>query len=202
METSIPPTDQLIFATGNPNKVREVRELLLGIMEVKSMKEIGCHEDLPETNPTLEANAIQKAQYLVDHYQVNCFSEDTGLEVDALNGEPGVYSARYSGPERDANRNMEMVLEKLGTQSNRGAQFRTVIALLLNGTTHLFEGIVRGRIAHEKVGEKGFGYDPIFIPDGYETTFAEMDSSEKNKISHRARAIEKLIAFLKQHYQN
>lgn len=195
-------TDELIFATGNPNKVREAKMLLQDFMEVKSMKEIGCEVDLPETNPTLEANAIQKATYLNEHYQVHCFSEDTGLEIDSLNGEPGVYSARYSGPEKDNEKNIDLVLEKLKGIQERGAQFRTVIALILHDKTYTFEGIVRGQISESRSGAGGFGYDPIFIPDGHETTFAEMNPADKNEISHRGRAIKKLTTFLAQYYQN
>ncbi len=186
----------LIFATGNPNKVSEVKAMLDGHIEVKSMKEIGCTDDIPETSPTLEGNAIQKANYLKEHYHVDCFSEDTGLEIESLNGEPGVYSARYSGEKASAEKNMELVLSKLQGIDNRNAQFRTVIALIQNGQTHLFEGIVKGHISAEKSGHQGFGYDPIFIPEGYDISFAEMDSNAKNKISHRGQAIRKLTQFL------
>lgn len=186
----------LIFATGNPNKVKEVKAILDGHIEVKSMKEIGCTDDIPETSPTLEGNAILKANYLKEHYKVDCFSEDTGLEIESLNGEPGVYSARYGGDNTNANKNMELVLSKLEGIENRKAQFRTVIALIQKGQTHLFEGIVKGHISTEKSGHQGFGYDPIFVPDGYDISFAEMDSNTKNKISHRGQAIRKLTHFL------
>ena len=186
---------ELIFATANPNKVREVNDLLAEY-HVKSLKDIGCEEEIPETSPTIEGNALQKAQYVKKHYQLDCFSEDTGLEIEALNGEPGVITAHYAGPQRSAEDNMNLVLSKLANTKNRNARFKTIIALILNGETHLFEGIVNGQIATQKSGEKGFGYDPIFIPDGYETSFAEMNAEEKNKISHRARAIAKLKDFL------
>ena len=189
--------EKLIFATGNPNKIKEAKQILGDYMEVISMKEIGCEEDLPETQNTLEGNALQKAKYLQEHYQVNCFSEDTGLEIKALNNEPGVMTARYAGAERDADANMSLVLRNLDGQKNRKAQFRTVIALILNDKEYLFEGIVEGTIANEKRGSKGFGYDPIFIPKGFDKTFAELDAKQKNKISHRARAIQKFSLFLK-----
>jgi len=188
----------LIFATGNAGKAKEVGELLEGLMKVKSLKDIGFTEDIPEDHPTLEANAIQKAQHIYDRYGEDCFAEDTGMEVMALNGAPGVYSARYAGPARDDQNNMNLVLENLKNKEDRSAQFRTVVALILGGEIHTFTGIVTGSIATIKTGEKGFGYDPIFIPDGFTTSFAEMEAKEKNKISHRGRAIKKLITFLKQ----
>ncbi len=188
----------LIFATGNAGKAKEVGELLLGIMQVKSLKDIGFTEDIPEDHPTLEANAIQKAQHIYDRYGEDCFAEDTGMEVMALNGAPGVYSARYAGPQRNDLENMDLVLKNLIDKEDRSAQFRTVVALILKGKVHTFEGIVSGRIAKIKTGEKGFGYDPIFVPDGYSISFAEMEAGEKNKISHRGRAIKKLISFLKE----
>lgn len=166
--------------------------------EIVSLKSIGCEEDIPETQPTLEGNALQKARYVKENYGADCFSEDTGLEIEALGGAPGVITARYAGPERDPDANMDLVLQKLQDKTNRKAQFRTVIALIINGEEHLFEGIVTGRIAHEKRGAGGFGYDPIFIPDGYEQTFAELSAEIKNDISHRARATRKLIGFLKE----
>jgi len=193
--TMVLPT--LIFATGNAGKAKEVGQLLDGIMEVKSLKDIGFTEEIPEDHPTLEANAIQKARHIYDRYEADCFAEDTGMEVLALNGAPGVYSARYAGLQRNDQNNMNLVLENLKDKTDRSAQFRTVVALILEGKLHTFEGIVTGRIAKEKTGEKGFGYDPIFIPDGYQISFAEMEAAEKNKISHRGRAIKKLIEFLK-----
>jgi len=188
--------DKLIFATGNPNKVRETGQILKDYMEVISMKDIGATEDIPETMPTLEGCALQKARYLAINYQVNCFSEDTGLEVDALGGAPGVITARYAGPEKNAAANMALLLKELGDSSNRGAQFRTIIALILNGEEHLFEGIVRGKISHQKEGTGGFGYDPIFIPEGHEATFANLPAEVKHGISHRSRALAKLVDFL------
>lgn len=188
---------KIVFATNNPHKVKEVNEVLDDTFEIVSLKEIGCEEEIPETQPTLEGNALQKARYVKGNYGSDCFSEDTGLEIEALGGEPGVITAHYAGPARDPDANMDLVLEKLADKENRKAQFRTVIALILNGEEHLFEGIVSGRIAPEKRGDGGFGYDPIFIPDGYEQTFAELASDIKNSISHRVRATHKLIAFLK-----
>lgn len=188
--------DKLIFATGNPNKVRETGEILKGIMEVISMKDIGATEDIPETEPTLEGCALQKARYLATNYKVNCFSEDTGLEVDALDGAPGVITARYAGEAKNADANMALLLKNLGDNPNRGAQFRTIIALILNGEEHLFEGIVRGQIVYQKTGTGGFGYDPVFQPDGHDTTFANLPVEVKHGISHRARAVKKLVEFL------
>ncbi len=189
----------LIFATGNPGKAKEVGELLDGLMTVKSLKDIGFTEEIPEDHPTLEANAIQKAQHIYDRYGEDCFAEDTGMEVTALNGAPGVYSARYAGLQRNDQDNMDLVLKNLKDKEDRSAQFRTVVALILDGEIHTFTGIVKGEIAKTKTGEMGFGYDPIFVPQGHSTSFAEMGAADKNKISHRGRAIEKLIAFLKQH---
>lgn len=188
---------RIIFATSNPNKVREVKEMLDGQYEVLSLKDIGCFEDIPETAPTFEGNALQKARYVLDKFGYDCFSEDTGLEIDALNGEPGIYTARYAGPERDADSNMAKAIKELKGKTNRGAQFRTAMALIIAGKEHIFEGIVRGTIREARSGSGGFGYDPIFEPEGYDITFAEMDKEEKNKISHRGRALRKLIEFLK-----
>jgi XTP/dITP diphosphohydrolase len=188
---------KLVFATGNPNKIREVDELLNGVFEVQGLRDIGCPEDLPETSPTIEGNALQKARYVFEHFGVNCFSEDTGLEIDALNGEPGVFSARYAGEAKDPEANMQLVLRKLDGTKTRKARFRTVVALILDGREYTFEGIAEGEIRHEKSGGGGFGYDPIFQPDGYGVTFAEMDSKTKNAISHRGKAIRLLIDFLK-----
>lgn len=187
---------QLIFATGNPHKIKEVNELLDGLFELKGLRDIGCPEDLPETSPTIEGNALQKARYVRDHFGVNCFSEDTGLEIDALGGEPGVLSARYAGDERDSEANIALVLRQMEGENNRSARFRTVVALILDGEEYTFEGVVEGVIRTAKSGEGGFGYDPIFQPDGYPVTFAEMDSSTKNTISHRGKAIRQLIGFL------
>lgn len=189
--------ESIVFATSNPNKIREVDELIGQIFHIIGLKEIGCEEDIPETQPTIEGNALQKAQYVLDNYQSDCFAEDTGLEVEALNGEPGVYSARYAGPQRNSQDNMNLLLQKLEGNENRKARFKTVVALVLEGEVHTFEGIVEGRIGFEPQGEGGFGYDPLFYPEGHDITFAEMDPEAKNAISHRGRAIRKLVDFLK-----
>lgn len=186
----------VVFATGNEHKVKEVNAALKGAFEAISLRSIGCEEELPENSPTLEGNALEKARYVHQHYQVDCFSEDTGLEVEALDGAPGVYSARYAGPARDAEANMALLLDRLQGIENRRARFRTVIALILDGQEYTFEGVVNGSIAHEKKGAQGFGYDPIFMPDGFSRTFAQMPAEEKNAISHRGRAMGKLKAFL------
>ncbi len=188
--------DLLVFATSNPYKVKEANEILGKYMQIISNKDIGCHEDIPETADTFEGNALQKARYLFNNYEVNCFSEDTGLEITALDGAPGVITARYAGPERDAIANMDLVLEQLKEVEDRSAQFRTAIALIINGEEKVFEGIVKGRIAFAKCGDGGFGYDPIFIPEGHDNTFAELDKDIKNSISHRARAMSKLKQYL------
>lgn len=187
---------KIVFATGSSNKVREVNEMLDGQFVIESLKDIGCHEDIPETQPTLEGNALQKARYVYEKFGMNCFSEDTGLEIDALGGAPGVITARYAGEERSADKNMAKTIQELEGKSDRGAQFRTVIVLILNGQETLFEGICRGSIRKEKSGEGGFGYDPIFEPDDYDLTFAEMDKASKNAISHRGMAVRKLIEYL------
>jgi len=188
---------KLVFATHNHNKAREIQTLVPSEIKILTLDEIQCNEEIPETEKTLEGNAQLKAQYIVDHFDLNCFADDTGLEIEALNGEPGVYSARYAGEERNADDNMNLVLKKLEAITNRKARFRTVIALFWEGNMHLFEGIVNGKIIHEKRGTDGFGYDPIFVPEEGDKTFAEMSLSEKNKISHRARAMSKMIDFLK-----
>jgi len=192
---------KLIFATANSNKIKEIAEILgqESGFEIIPMSEIGVIEDIPETSPTLEGNALQKAKYLHDRYHVDCFSEDTGLEIESLNGEPGVLTARYAGAERNADANMQLVLKKLASKENRKARFRTVIALIINNKEYTFEGIVEGKIGHEKSGDGGFGYDPIFIPDGFNQSFGVLDNSIKNKISHRGRATSKLIDFLKKY---
>jgi XTP/dITP diphosphohydrolase len=197
---------RLVFATGNAHKVQEVNDVLAkevkilrggDAIEVISMKEIGCHDDIPETTGTIKGNALQKAHYLYEKYHVDCFSEDTGLEIEALNGEPGVDTAHYSGT-RDANDNIALVLSKMGDTKQRSARFYTVIALILKGETHVFEGICEGTIRFEKSqGQEGFGYDPIFQPKGYDLTFAELGSDIKSQISHRARAMSQLLAFLR-----
>ncbi len=198
---------KIVFATNNQHKLSEVRQILGDSIEVLSLNDIGCHEDIPETGTTLEANAQQKAQYVYDHYHIDCFADDTGLEVDALGGAPGVYSARYaaigcaatsSQPiDHDSEANMTKLLNELGENNNRNARFRTVIALIQQGELHEFEGIVNGQIIRERRGGEGFGYDPIFQPDGYDQTFAELGTEVKNHISHRARATKKLCEFLK-----
>lgn len=188
----------ICFATNNANKLKEIREIVQQKVNIVSLAEIGCQEELPETGNTLAANSLQKAQYVLDHYGVNCFADDTGLEVASLAGEPGVYSARFAGPGNDSEANMNLLLEKLAGIENRKAQFRTVITLLKDGQVHQFEGTVKGTIAVEKSGSTGFGYDPLFIPEGHERTFAEMSAEEKNKISHRGRAVAKLVDYLNQ----
>ena len=187
---------QLVFASNNPNKIKEIQLLLPDSITLLSLTDIGCTEDIPETAPTIEGNAIQKANYVTQKYGYPCFADDTGLEVEALNGEPGVYSARYAGNQRDATDNMDKLLTNLINKSNRNAHFKTIICLNLNGEQHLFEGIIKGTIITEKIGNQGFGYDPIFLPKGSNRTFAEMPIEEKSKMSHRGLAVEKLVAFL------
>ncbi|MCX2738595.1 non-canonical purine NTP diphosphatase [Pontibacter anaerobius] len=188
---------KLCFATNNRHKLAEVSQMLEGKYELLSLQDIGCNEELPEEQDTLEGNSRQKAEYVWDNYSVSCFADDTGLEVEALNGEPGVYSARYAGPQRSDADNINKLLESLQGQQNRRARFRTSITLILDGQQHQFEGIVTGSIATEWQGDKGFGYDPVFIPDGHDRTFAQMSAGEKNAISHRGRATEELVRFLK-----
>lgn len=188
---------KIVFATNNKHKLDEIRKILSDKFEIVSLHDIGCDVDIPETGDTLEDNALMKAEYVKQHYGLDCFADDTGLEVEALNGEPGVHSARYAeGTDHDSNANMDKLLRKLGNNNNRKARFRTVIALLFNDETHLFDGIVNGNIIYERHGTEGFGYDPIFVPDGYEQTFAELGMIIKNQISHRARAVNKLAVFL------
>jgi len=187
---------KLVFATNNANKLSEIRSLVPAEIEILSLKDINCNEQLPETNPTLEGNALQKAQYVYDNYGFNCFTDDTGLEIETLGGAPGVYSARYAGEDCKAEDNMRKVLTKLENEENRNAKFRTVIALIIKGEENLFEGECNGKITKTKSGAEGFGYDPIFTPKGYEITFAEMTKNEKGAISHRGKAVEKLVVFL------
>lgn len=187
---------ELVFATNNSHKLEEINSAVGDSVKILSLEDIGCFEDIPETAPTIEGNASQKSQFIFQKYGINCFADDTGLEVEALDGAPGVYSARYAGPGHDHEKNMDKVLLKLIDQQNRKARFRTVISLILNEKEFFFEGIVNGSILKERQGEKGFGYDPIFQPDGYSNSFAEMDLAEKNKISHRGIAVQKLIEFL------
>lgn len=188
---------KLVFATNNAHKLEEISAILGDKVEILSLKEIGCEADIPETADTLEGNALLKAQYIREHYGLDCFADDTGLEVDALHGAPGVYSARYAGGEgHDSEANMKRLLKELEGEGNRKARFRTVIALILNGTVHEFEGTVEGTILREKRGASGFGYDPVFVPEGYTESFAELGEEIKNRISHRARAVQKLAEFL------
>ena len=187
---------KLVFATNNKNKIKEIQNALNGIVEILSLKDIGFEGEIPEDFETLEENALQKAHYIADRYNVNCFADDTGLEVEALNGEPGVYSARYAGEDCIAENNMAKVLLNLKGQSNRNAQFRTVVALVLNNEDHTFEGMVNGEILESRTGTEGFGYDPIFKPQGFEESFAQMTIAQKNEISHRGKAISKLTDFI------
>lgn len=186
---------ELVFASNNQHKVDEIQAIAGDKFILKSLNDISCTDEIPETGRTFEANAGQKSHYIYDRFHLNCFADDSGLEIDALNGEPGVDSAHYSGS-RDFEENMQLVLSKLGNNLNRRARFRTVISLILDGEEHLFEGSVEGRITTARSGAKGFGYDPIFIPDGYDITFAEMDAGEKNRISHRGVAVRKMVAYL------
>ncbi|POY35861.1 non-canonical purine NTP pyrophosphatase [Solitalea longa] len=189
-------SNKLVFATNNLHKLEEVSAMLNGAFELLTLNQIGCNEDIPETGDTFIENAGQKSWYVYSNFGLNCFGDDSGLEVDALNGEPGVYSARYSGT-RDHDKNIDLLLQKLEGEENRKARFKAVISLVIDGVEQLFEGTVEGSIRAERSGTDGFGYDPIFQPDGYSITFAEMSMDEKNAISHRGRAVEKLVAFLK-----
>ena len=191
---------KLVFATNNKHKLEEVRAILGNRIEVLSLNDIDCHDDIPETADTLEGNALIKARYIHDKFGVDCFADDTGLEVEVLGGEPGVYSARYAGEECNSEDNMYKLLQKLTGKNNRNAQFRTVIALIIKGEEKLFNGIVKGTISNEKMGEAGFGYDPIFIPEGFSESFAQMTSDMKNSISHRYRATEELSNYLNNKY--
>jgi XTP/dITP diphosphohydrolase len=186
---------KLVFATHNPHKVQEVNAVLSSSFEIVGLQAIGCTEELPETHDTIRENAQEKARYVYEHYGINCFAEDSGLEIDALGGEPGVHTAHYSGS-RDADANIQLVLEKMTGVAERSARFRTVITLILHGREYLFEGVAEGLILEEKRGTGGFGYDPIFVPQGYEHSFAELSSVVKNQISHRAKATQQLLAFL------
>ena len=188
---------RLVFATNNAHKLEEIRAILGNSIEILSLADIHCHADIPETADTLEGNARQKSRYVYEHYGLDCFADDTGLEVEALDGAPGVYSARYAGGEgHDAQANMLKLLHELEGKENRKAQFRTAISLILDGKEYLFEGVIKGEIIREKRGDSGFGYDPVFKPEGYERTFAELGNDVKNKISHRALAVQKLCEFL------
>ena len=187
---------KLVFASNNKNKIAEIQALVPNTIQIISLEDIGCTEEIPETSNTIEGNAILKANYVTEKYGFNCFADDTGLEVDALNGAPGVYSARYAGEQKDANDNMDKLLLELKDTTNRKANFKTVIALNLNGKQNLFTGIINGTIIEKKIGTNGFGYDPIFVADGYTKTFAELSMEEKSTISHRGIAVKELILFL------
>ncbi|MFH2094861.1 MAG: non-canonical purine NTP diphosphatase [Bacteroidota bacterium] len=186
----------LVFATHNRHKLQEIRSILDENFIIRGLDDIGCREDIPENKPSIEENALEKARYVYRKYHFDCFADDTGLEVSALDNEPGVYSARYAGEPSDPAKNISKLLGKLAGITYRKARFRTVIALIINGEEYLFEGIVNGEIIQEKKGSDGFGYDPVFIPDGYSQTFAEMTAEKKNSISHRGMAVKKLIDFL------
>jgi len=187
---------KLVFATNNPHKLQEINQLLADSIELLSLSDINCVEEIPENQETIEGNAAEKSFYIWNKYGINCFADDTGLEIEALNGEPGVYSARYAGEEKSPEKNMDLVLQKLSEIKNRKARFKTVISLVMDGKETQFEGIVNGRILEEKRGKTGFGYDPIFQPEESHLSFAEMSMDEKNKISHRGRAVQKLVDYL------
>jgi XTP/dITP diphosphohydrolase len=189
---------KLVFATNNAHKLSEVRAILEPAFSIISLADLNCAEDIPETADTLEGNALLKAQYIYDKFGLDCFADDTGLEVDALNGAPGVYSARFAGENHDAKKNMEKVLSMLGNNTNRKACFRTVIALIQGGETNYFEGKIEGHILHQPRGNSGFGYDPIFVAENQSVSFAELSAEEKNLISHRALAVQKLVEYLQQ----
>ena len=191
---------KLVFATNNRHKLDEVRAIVGDKVEVLSLNDIGCHDDIPETADTLQGNALIKARYIYEKFGVDCFADDTGLEVEALDGAPGVYSARYAGEECDSEANMQKLLQNLTGKSNRNAQFRTVIALIIKGEEKLFNGIVKGTITEEKRGNSGFGYDPVFVPEGFSESFAQMSGDMKNSISHRYRATLELSNYLKENY--
>ena len=188
--------EKIVFATNNKNKLKEIRIITSGRIEVLSLDDINCHEEIEETGTTLEENALIKARYVKNKYGYDCFADDTGLEVESLNGEPGVYSSRYAGAQCNPQDNMDKLLSVMQHNTNRNAQFRSVIAVILNNKEHLFEGVVKGEISKDKRGDNGFGYDPIFMPNGYNHTFGELSNEVKNEISHRALAMEKFIAFL------
>lgn len=187
---------EIVFATNNANKLKEIKGIVEDRFEILSLNDINCHEEIEETGSTFQENALIKAKHVKEKYGYDCFADDSGLEVEALNGDPGIFSSRYAGENGNSIANINKLLINLQGKKNRNARFRTVIALIINGETHYFEGTVSGVIIDEKRGKNGFGYDPIFIPDGYQKTFAEIDEKEKNRISHRAKATEKLIEFL------
>ncbi len=186
---------EIVFATNNMHKLNELRQIVGNKFKILSLKDIGCNEDIPETGSTIAENSLEKAAYVYENYNKNCFADDTGLEIKALDGKPGIYSARYAGEDKDMEKNMQKVLSELKGKDDWSAQFVTVITLLVDGEKHQFEGIVKGKIINEKRGVGGFGYDPIFMPEGYDITFAEMSNEEKNKISHRGKAVEKFVKF-------
>jgi XTP/dITP diphosphohydrolase len=186
----------LVFASGNLNKTAEIQSKLEGFAEIKSLKDFDFHEDIPETALTFQGNALIKAQFCKEKFGFDCFADDSGLEVDILNGKPGVFSARYAGPQKNDLDNLNLLLYNMTEETNRLAQFKTVIALIWKNETHFFEGVIRGTLTLEPIGDDGFGYDPIFIPEGYDRTFAQMTKEEKNKISHRAIAVEKMVQFI------
>jgi XTP/dITP diphosphohydrolase len=188
---------KLVFASNNANKIKEIQQLVPSSIQIISLQDIGCTEEIPETAKTIEGNSILKANYVTEKYGFSCFADDSGLEVDALNGEPGVYSARYAGEPKNDDNNMNKLLINLKDKTNRKANFKTVICLNINGEQHLFTGIINGKIIDEKTGTNGFGYDPIFVADGYKKTFAELSMEEKSNISHRGKAVKKLVAFCK-----
>ena len=190
---------KICFATNNAHKIQEVGQLLGDAFTLLSLADIGCQEELPENQDTLTGNSEEKASYVYQHYHIDCFADDTGLEVDALDGKPGVHSAHYAGPQRNSEDNMDLLLTELASHAYRSAQFRTVITLWLHDHMHQFEGVVRGHIAEQRSGQQGFGYDPIFIPEGYDRSFAEMTMEEKSEISHRGRAVRRLVEFLKEY---
>lgn len=187
---------KLVFATSNQNKAKEIQKILPSFIQIMTLKDLELDDDIPETADTMEGNAILKSEYIVKRFGIDCFADDSGLEIEALEGAPGVYSARYAGEERDDEKNLQLVLSKMEKTTNRRARFKTVIALSVKNQMHLFEGIVEGKIGYHKKGELGFGYDPIFEPENCGKTFAEMAIDEKNKYSHRARAMEKMIRFI------
>lgn len=189
---------KLVFASNNKNKIAEIKQMLPAEIELLNLQDIGCTEDIPETADTIEGNAILKANYVTEKFGYNCFADDTGLEVDALNGAPGVYSARYAGEQKNDKSNIQKLLQELGQNTNRSAQFKTVIALNIEETQHLFTGIAKGYITNEEHGEKGFGYDPVFQPEGLNVTFAQLDMAEKAQLSHRGKATRELIDYLHQ----
>lgn len=189
---------KLVFASNNLNKIKEIQQLVPASIQIVSLHDIGCTEDIPETANSIEGNAILKANYVTQIYGLNCFADDSGLEVEILNGEPGVYSARYAGEPKNDENNMNKLLDNLKGKDNRKANFKTVICLNINGEQHIFTGIINGKIIYEKIGTNGFGYDPVFIADGYTKTFAELTMQEKSSISHRGQAVKKLINFLTQ----